>query len=300
MPATKKNTIASQPQSVTASPARAKVAKAKASKAPKATKAKAAPSASPAVTPVTPAPAASPPVASPSVASSPSPSPSPSSSSSDPNAALAAFAQQAIATLDSVEVGLGADPPLTATDKRHAAKMRKGGDKAIQQIAAMAQQNQLESPALETATMLDALGKADALQPLANRVAAFTKHIGDVIFSAQSAAWVIAMQFYALLQRRASTDAELQKALQPVSQFFAYRHPSAKKPVGSPTKRQVKAVKKAQHTLDTVAGGKLNPSAAASSASDPAPAASASSSPSAAPAAAAVVTNGGTNGGTHS
>jgi hypothetical protein len=35
----------------------------------------------------------------------------------------------------------------------------------------------------------------------------------------------MAMQYYALLQRRAATDAEPQKALQPVALFFAYRHP---------------------------------------------------------------------------
>jgi hypothetical protein len=87
------------------------------------------------------------------------------------------------------------------------------------------------------------------------------------------------MQYYALLQRRASTDAELAKALQPISQFFAYRHPSTKHPVGSPTKKQVRAAKKAQKTLDTVAGGRLAPGAAPAPAPEPTPAPAPAASP---------------------
>jgi hypothetical protein len=175
----------------------------------------------------------------------------------DPNAALEAYVQQTVAGLDTVETQLGADPALTGSEKRHAAKLRKGGDKVIAQIGDLAAQHQLESRALLVSVMMGLLGKAEALQPLADRLAAFGKHVNDVIFSARSAAWVMALQYYALLQRRAATDAELAKALQPIAQVFAYRHPSKRAPVGSPTKRQRKAVAKAKRTLETVAGGKL-------------------------------------------
>jgi hypothetical protein len=187
---------------------------------------------------------------------SPQPPPSPQPTP-DPNAALAAYAQQAVASLDTIEAGLGDDQTLAPKDKRRAAKLRKGGGPIATQIGSLAAQQQLESPALQVATMLMLLGKAGALQPLANRLAAFVAHVSDVIFAAQSQAWAIAMQYYALLRRRAKTDRELATALEPVTQFLAYRHPSTKAPAGSPTKKQVGAAKKAQKALATVAGGKL-------------------------------------------
>ena len=58
-----------------------------------------------------------------------------------------------------------------------ACKLRKGGVQIFAQIGNLAQQQQLESPAVNASDMNAALGKAEALQPLANRVAAFGKHI---------------------------------------------------------------------------------------------------------------------------
>jgi hypothetical protein len=110
----------------------------------------------------------------------------------EPNAALAAYVQQTIVSLDTAEAGLGADPTLAPKDKRRASKFRKGGQKAFVQIGNLATQNQLESPALQVAVMLGLLGRAGALQALADRLAAFVKHVGDVIFSSQSTAWEMA------------------------------------------------------------------------------------------------------------
>jgi len=45
----------------------------------------------------------------------------------DPNAALEQYVLQTVASLDTVEVGLGDDPALTPAQKRHGAKLRKGG-----------------------------------------------------------------------------------------------------------------------------------------------------------------------------
>jgi hypothetical protein len=202
----------------------------------------------------TPQGAAAPSAVAPAVDPAPSPAPSPTP---DPNAALEAYVQQTVQALDALEQALGADPPLSPKDKLHAPKLRKGGAKTVSQIGSLATQNQLESAALPVAVMLGLLCKADALRPLAARLAAFTTHVADQIFAAQSSAWDMAMQYYALLQRRARAEAELAAALEPIAQFFAYRHPSKKAPVGSPTKRQRRAAAKAKRTLKTVAGGKL-------------------------------------------
>jgi hypothetical protein len=192
----------------------------------------------------------------------------------DPNAALASIVQTAISQLDAIESTLGSDPALSATEKRHAARMRKGGAPILATIAALTTQNQLESPAMQVAPMTAEAGKASALQPLSSRLAALSKHVNDLIFVAQSTAWESGMQFYALLQRRAASDSELETALQPVTEFFASRHRTAKAP-GTLSKPQKKATKKAQATLAKNAPELL---------ATPAPAESPAAAPSASPA----------------
>jgi hypothetical protein len=189
----------------------------------------------------------------------------------DPNATLAALVQQAITQLDAIEATLGSDPPLTPTAKRHSLRMRKGGATILATIASLAEQNDLESPAMQVAPMTAAAGKASALQPLANRLAPLVQHVNDLIFAAQSSAWESGMQFYALLHRRAASNTQLASALQPVTQFFAYRHPTAKA-AGTPTKPQKKATKKAVATLKDDAPELLAQPAPAESPAAPPPA----------------------------
>jgi hypothetical protein len=201
-------------------------------------------------------------------ASPPAPAPVPTPTPADPNAALEQYVQQTIAQLDADEVELGNDPALTPAQKRHALKFRKGGDKIIAQIGNLAQQQQLESPALNVSDMLATLGKAQALQPLSDRVAAFAKHIGDVLFKAESDSLAMAQQFYALLQRRALTDAELATSMAPVVAFFARK--SKPQALGTPTKPQKKATAKAVKTLKKNAPQMLQGATAAAPAAAPA------------------------------
>ncbi|MGD0529499.1 MAG: hypothetical protein ABSE49_30455 [Polyangiaceae bacterium] len=202
-------------------------------------------------------PAASPPPA-PATATPPAPPASPlaappagAPAAPDPNAALEQYVQQTIAALDAVEVGLGADPALTPNEKRHALKFRKGGDKIVGQIGNLAQQEQVDSAGLSVGDMEAMLGKAHALQPLFDRLAAFSKHVADVIFTSASGSMAMAQQFYALLQRRAKTDNELATAMAPVVTFFA-RKPAPKAP-GGLTKPQKKATSKAVKQLKKTA-----------------------------------------------
>jgi hypothetical protein len=176
----------------------------------------------------------------------------------DPNAALAALVQQAVTQLDAIDATLGSDPPLTPTEKRHAARMRKGGAAILATIANLATQHDLESPAMQVTPMTTEVGTASALQPLVNRLAALSNRVNNLVFTAQSSAWVSGMKFYAILQRQAATDTDLTTALQPVTQFFAYRHPTVKA-VGTPTKPQKKATKKALDTLTKTAPQLLAP-----------------------------------------
>ena len=179
-----------------------------------------------------------------------------------PNAALLAYVQQATAAIASTEAGLTASPPaLTAAQKRHSGKLRAGGDKAVAQIGTLAQQYGIESTVLQVAPMLLALSDAQALAPLITKLQAFVKHAADLVFLWESAAWTDAMQFYALLQRRALVDGSLATSLAPVAAFFAKRHDSTK--VGSTPKNTAKANAKAVARLK-----KSAPQLLASSATD--------------------------------
>jgi hypothetical protein len=178
---------------------------------------------------------------------------------------------------------LGSDPPLSAADKLHAAKMRKGGASVIAVIAGLATQHQIESPVLQVAPMTANTGKVTALQPLVSRLATLSQHVSDLVFSAQSAAWVEGLQFYSLLLRLSTSDGELAVALQPVRQFFARR--SAPKAAGAPTKQQARANAKAVQRLKKAAPQLLaSTSQATAASSGAAPSTTATASGSAPPA----------------
>jgi hypothetical protein len=150
---------------------------------------------------------------------------------------------QAIGQLSAIEASIGPTPPITAADKRRSIRMRKGGAAIAATIGALAQQHQAELPSIQVAPMMAALARVETLQPLVTSVTAFTQRLNDVVFSAQSAAWTIALKFYAVLQRMAATDSALASALAPVTDFMAYRHPTPREP-GQPTKPQQRALKK--------------------------------------------------------
>src|SRR5262249_27477551 len=123
------------------------------------------------------------------------PAPAPASPPPDPNAALALLVAQAVAQLDAIEAQLGGEPTISPATKRHAQRMRKGGANVVEEIATLATQHQLESPAMQVAPMQQNAARASALQPLAKRLAAFGKHVDDLVSEAQSEAWETALQF---------------------------------------------------------------------------------------------------------
>ena len=220
----------------------------------------AASTATPTALPSRPTASTAPPPASPSppTASASPPAASASPASTDPNAALSALVQQAITQLNAIGAALGSDPPLAGSAKRRVARMRKGGTKILAVIADLATRHGLESSAMQVAPMMVQAGAASALQPLVNALVMLGTRANNLAFTAQSNAWEIGLQFYAVLQRRAASDTALAAALAPVTQFFAFRHKSADAS-GGPTKPQRKATKKALTTLKKTAPELLAP-----------------------------------------
>ena len=165
-----------------------------------------------------------------------------------PSVGLTSFIRALTGGLDKAEPRLGTPPKaLTAEDKTRASKPRKGSEKVVGQLAPIVQQYGLDSPALHSATMVARNKDAEALVPLQQRLQKISKRVDDELFSAQTETWGMALQFYALLQRRAQSDGELAASLDPIKKVFAYRHPKVKE--GAPTKVQTRAKAKLKEAV---------------------------------------------------
>jgi hypothetical protein len=156
------------------------------------------------------------------------------------NVGLVTLVAELTALLDQAEARLGPQPPaLTGTDKRRLSKPRKGAEKLLVSLAPVVEQNGLGSAALNAAQMMERLADAEILKPLDTRLEKIAKRVSDELFAARSDAWEMALQFYAVLKRRARHDGELKGSLEPLSKMFSYRHSSVKEEV--PTKQQTRA-----------------------------------------------------------
>lgn len=169
-------------------------------------------------------------------------------SSKSNNVVLIKYVAQATAALEKAEAGFGEAPQLTAVDKRHTGKARKGAEKALRDIGNLAMQHQLESPSLQVADMVAYVDRVEALSPLQARLVRTTKRIDDEMFQAQAAAWDMGMQFYALLQRRALNDGDLAKNLEPVTKFFA----RGSRPTGDGSVREMRQKRSIERAVATL------------------------------------------------
>ncbi len=128
--------------------------------------------------------------------------------------------------LDDVETKLGPPLALTSAEKRRIGKIRKGGDQIVRTIAPLANQYGLNSASLDADTMSARLADAQTLIPLQQKIDKVSKRVSDLIFRAHADSWLSALEFYALLRRRAATDGTWPPRSQPFRPSFAYRHPS--------------------------------------------------------------------------
>ena len=99
--------------------------------------------------------------------------------------------------------------------------------------------------------MLDQVSRATTFASALARLQKLEKRVSDEQFVAQSDAWSMGLQFYALMQRRATTDGTLAASLAPITAFFGYRHESTK-----PTKLETRANAKLRDAQRMVARAK--------------------------------------------
>jgi hypothetical protein len=143
------------------------------------------------------------------------------------NIALIKYVAQLGTSIGKAESAFPIDTdPLTPLDKKHSIKPRKGGENVVRSIAELVKAHGLDSSALDSSEMLDDLDTATTLAPLVAQLEKITKRVGDAQYVATSNAWAKALQFYALLQRRAQADGQLSASLESITAFFSYRHES--------------------------------------------------------------------------
>ena len=151
--------------------------------------------------------------------------------------------------LADIERALGVPPAaLTAKDKRRTVRVRKGADAVMRQIVQLVATHRLESEALDAEAIVAPLQIAAALGALEIGLRRATKRISDQRFLATADAWTAALQFYALLQRRALVDGDVAAGLAPIEEFFAFRHAGTRD--GKATKLQIRARARLAHARE--------------------------------------------------
>jgi hypothetical protein len=128
---------------------------------------------------------------------------------------------------EKISALVGPAPALTQADIQRSAKLRKGGAKVVQTIAALSDKVGLVVPSQSTATMVAKINQAQSLVALRQELVAATKHVSDAMFQAQSESWAGATMHYTMLRRLSKADGSISTTLQPVVQFFAARSTAA-------------------------------------------------------------------------
>jgi hypothetical protein len=171
---------------------------------------------------------------------------------SNSTAHVVKLAHEIAQALDKIEARLGDDTPaMTTEDKKRSLKPRKGAGKVIETLAMLVKQHGLDSAALSADAMLENVAESTALEPVEIRLQKALKRVSDNVYRAQTGAWDKALQFYALLSRRAKSDGALAASLEPIAAFFARRHESVL--ADKPTKLQRRAVAKLRRAEELVA-----------------------------------------------
>jgi hypothetical protein len=117
---------------------------------------------------------------------------------------------------------------LTADQKKRMPKLRKGADSILPKLGALLQKHGVDGAGISVAQMLGDLQRGQTLVPLQQGLTSLLKQVEDEIFSSNAASVKTASYGYASLQRMARDDGDLAANLEPISSFFAYRHPSVK------------------------------------------------------------------------
>jgi hypothetical protein len=111
--------------------------------------------------------------------------------------------------------------PLTPKERQRLLKLRKGGEKLIPQIAALAKANGLELSSHPIDAMTAAMQTAQNHAQVLARSTVLLKTIEDNVLRAHAEAWDTATLLYSMLRPLAKRDGNVAKTLAPIKAFLA-------------------------------------------------------------------------------
>ncbi len=130
------------------------------------------------------------------------------------------------------------------------AKLRKGGEKYVPQLANLAGQWGISVRTQPTGDMVTNAQTVTALQPLLSALLGWVQEIQDVTAVANGDTWTTASTLYSLLKRMSVKDPKLAAQIAPVAQFFKPKPATNKgdqpKKPGPEAKRKAKEVAAAE------------------------------------------------------
>ncbi len=140
-----------------------------------------------------------------------------------------AYIQSCTSLLDQLEAAFPPGDSLTAKEKKHTAKARKGNERFAPQLVALAKQHGVNLSLVPLDAISNASAEATALVPLQKRFEALTARASSRLFTLQSATWSGSSKLYSVLKRLSKDSGDIETGLAPVEQFFNHRHPSVAK-----------------------------------------------------------------------
>ena len=162
--------------------------------------------------------------------------------------------------------------PLTPKERKHLLKLRKGGEKFIPQIAALAKAHGLELSSHPIDAMTAAMQTAQDHAQVLSRTTVLLKMIEDNLLRAHAQAWDTATLTYSMLRPLAKRDGNVAKTLAPIKAFLASgrraetRAKAAEARAANAAAKAAKALKAAQAASDACGGAKSTLTSAASGA----------------------------------
>ncbi|HEY2514618.1 MAG TPA: hypothetical protein VGI39_27325 [Polyangiaceae bacterium] len=112
---------------------------------------------------------------------------------------------------------------MTTTDKKHAAKLRRGAHQVLPLIAKLATKYAVQVPGASTDDMTSNLDYAQSLEPLLGTVAVLHETLRDAHLNAQSSAWKTGVTSYGMMKKAAKANVSLSNELTPVAEWFRQR-----------------------------------------------------------------------------
>jgi hypothetical protein len=119
-----------------------------------------------------------------------------------------------------VEVVGSGQKPLTPLQRSRTARARPGASATVRTLGTLAVKHGVDA-LVDVPTMLANSDAADRIRPIAAPVANLHRLVGDLVLSADGAAWKSATAIYTILQRLAVDDGTMAQDLAPLAASFA-------------------------------------------------------------------------------